>query len=66
MVVSAIYLEGDAFVRRDYAADRFPGPEEAFSVWKSQIPIKAEEEQFKLDFDLAGGFLEKLVAATRG
>jgi hypothetical protein len=62
MVVSAIYLEGDAFVRRDYAADRFPGPEEAFSVWKSQIPIKAEEEQFKLDFDLAGGFLEKLVA----
>lgn len=59
-VVSAIYLEDGGFVRRDYAEDAFPGPQDVFSTWRFTIPVTAEEEQ-KLDFDLASQFLEKLI-----
>ena len=59
-IVSAIYLEDEGFVRRDYADSAFPGPENAFSTWRFTIPVTVEEER-KLDFDLASQFLEKLI-----
>ena len=60
IVVSAIYLEDEGFLRRDYAESAFPGPENVFSSWRYTIPVSVEEEH-KLDFELASQFLEKLI-----
>ena len=60
-IVSAIFDETDGFVRRDFSEQAFPGPEGTFSVWKSVMAVK-EEDPFKLDFELAGQFLQKLIA----
>lgn len=59
-IVSAIFDEADGFVRRDFSEQAFPGPEGTFSVWKSVMAVKAEDP-YKLDFELAGQFLQKLV-----
>lgn len=59
-IVSAIYRSDEGFVRRDVREDRFADAGEAFSVWRSRMPATEEEER-KLDLDLALDFLDRLV-----
>jgi hypothetical protein len=59
-IVSAIHASPEGFVRRDVRADRFAGATEAFSVWKSRMPATEEEEK-RLDLDLALDFLARLL-----
>lgn len=63
-VVSAIFDGEDGFERRDYDAVAFAdssgGVEEPYSFWRARIPV-AQEEQHRLDFDLALEFFARLV-----
>jgi hypothetical protein len=59
-IVSAIFEGEDGFERRDYKASAFTGDEGAYSFWRAHIPVKEEDEQ-KLDYDLALDFFVKLV-----
>jgi hypothetical protein len=61
VIVSAIYPSPDGFVRRDVRDDRFAAAAAgAFSVWRSRMP-RTEEEERKLDMDLALDFLHRLL-----
>ncbi|MGH7338758.1 MAG: hypothetical protein ACREI7_14345 [Myxococcota bacterium] len=60
MIVSAVYADGEGFLRRDLCEPCFPGREGAFSAWKTRQP-RTEEERVKLDLDLARDFLRRLV-----
>jgi len=61
VVVSAVYRDPEeGFVRKDLLEDRFEQAEPPFSHWKS-VYLVEEEEQKKLDFDLALQFLRDLV-----
>ena len=60
VIVSAIYPGEEGFVRRDMREDHFDGAKEAFSFWRTRMPA-TEEEETKLDLDLAADFLDRLV-----
>lgn len=60
VIVSAIYPSPEGFVRRDVREDHFADEAKAFSFWRTRMPKNEEEEQ-KLDLDLALAFLRRLL-----
>jgi hypothetical protein len=60
VVVSAIFEEGESFVRRDMHERHFGDPDAAFCYWKTTQP-EPPPEQHRLDFDQAADFLTKLL-----
>lgn len=59
-IVSVILAEGEGFQRRDLCESCFAGPGECYSHWRTVKPVTVEERR-KLDFDLAGDFLRRLL-----
>jgi len=59
-IVSAVFEAGEGFERRDYKAEAWTGDEGAHSFWRARIPVKQEDER-RLDYDLALEFFRKLV-----
>ncbi len=60
VIVSAISQEGEAFQRRDLCEACFGQGGGFYSSWRSRQP-RNEEERIRLDLDLAGEFLRRLV-----
>lgn len=59
-IVSALYPEGEAFLRRDLCESCFAAPGEVYSFWRARQP-KDREERIRLDLNLAGDFLRRLL-----
>lgn len=59
-IVSVVDARGESFERRDLCEACFDGAGGAFSFWRARQP-KTEQERHKLDLDLAGDFLARLV-----
>ena len=59
VIVSAIYEEGEGFARQDVREDHFDRGSRPFCFWRSRQSQEAEKKQ--LDYDLALGFLDKLL-----
>jgi hypothetical protein len=59
-IVSLVEARGETFSRRDLCEPCFDGADGVFSFWRARRP-KTEKERRKLDLDLAGEFLARLV-----
>lgn len=65
-IYSALYDEGNQFVRRDYAVECWPPPdmEKVFSFWKTRIPKKDAPVKKFLDDEVILDFFRRLEGRT--
>jgi hypothetical protein len=58
---SVLLLEGGNLIRKDYAAESWPGaPEGAFSFWCGRVPPAEQSRKLRIDDDLLADCFQRL------